>query len=141
MVFWRGLGDRLGMVAAIGCGVHCAMFSALLILYPALWLSRSFRQSGLFLWLYYAEWIFLALAWLLVMITMIPAVVQRRRWTAPALAAAGLLIMTMAILSPLHGRSAWVSVISLSGGLLVAAAHIINLRLLPSGPGRDYTFK
>ncbi len=137
MIRWRGLGDRLGMVAAIGCGIHCAMFSVLLMLYPALWMSRSFRHSGLFLWLFYAEWVFLAMAWLLVAITMIPAIFDKRRWAAPVMAATGLLIMTVAIVSPVHGSSAWVSVLALAGGLLVAAAHIVNLRHLPPCPGRS----
>jgi len=124
--------DRFGMLASVGCGIHCATFSLVLIAHPALWLSRSFRNEAWFLWLFYAEWTLLVLAWLLAALTMAAAWLRTRCWQRPLLALGGLLLMTLALLSPRHGATPWVSAMAIAGGFCVACAHFLNLRRAPS---------
>lgn len=119
------------MFVAVGCGLHCAALTAILLLYPAIWLNRSLRQSGLWTWLWWSEWLLLLGAWLLVMIAAAVVVMQRRRARFLGFAVPGLALLTLAIASPLHGSVPTLSALALAGGILVAIGHWINLKDSP----------
>lgn len=108
--------------------MHCAALTAVLLLFPAVWLNRSLRESGVWTATLWAEWSLLASAWIFATIASGIALWLRRERLAPALALAGLTLLTVAIASPLHGSSPWVALLSVAGGLLVACAHWLNLR-------------
>lgn len=120
--------DRLGVCASVGCGLHCAALSVMILLYPTLWLHRGLRESGFWEWLWWSELSLLVLAWLLAGITAWRSWSRDRTFLIPILATIGLVILTATIASPLHGRMPWVSMFALGGGVLVASAHILNLR-------------
>ena len=102
----------------------------MLLLYPALWLHRGLRESGLWSLLLWTEYGLLALAWVLAL-TSATAAWLRCRSRAPAvLVMSGLALLTLAIATPLHGTSPAVSLMALAGGLLVGSAHWLNLRAL-----------
>jgi len=121
------LGDRLGVLVSLVCGLHCAAMTALFILYPALWLNHQFWEIGLWQNLLRLERVFLLLAWLFAIIAMTPAIVRHQRFLAPALAMLGLALLTVAITSPLHNQPILGSSLALTGGLLLASAHTLNL--------------
>ncbi len=120
--------DRLGVVASLGCGLHCAALSVVILVYPALWLNRELRASGLWEILWWTEIGLLVLAWVLATPASWLAWRRDRSPLVPALAILGLCVLTAAIASPLHGRSPWISVAALLGGLIVMTAHVLNLR-------------
>lgn len=121
------LPDRLGVVVSIGCGLHCAAMSMMLMLYPALWLNRSLWESGLWQSLIRLEQLFLLLAWIFALIAMSAAVLRRRNFGPPLLALLGLILLTGAISTPLHDQPLIGSLIALTGGLILATAHGWNL--------------
>lgn len=122
--------DRLGMIIAIGCGIHCAAMTIAFIAWPALWLNRNLWERGVWQQLILIEWALLALAWLLILTTAIHGWFAHRRWLPPALGLTGVTLMTTAIISPLHTLGYWGSGLALAGGILVAGAHWFNLRLM-----------
>jgi len=122
--------DRIGLVLAVGCGLHCASLTAVLLLYPAVWLDRSLRASGLWTVIWWTEWLLLASAWLFACVASGIAFWLRRRRLAPAVALTGLTTLTIAIASPLHGSSPSAAGLALLGGLLVGGAHWLNLRAI-----------
>lgn len=128
---WNRRIDRLGLLAAIGCGIHCAAFSIVLLLYPALWLNRGLRESGLWTVLWWTEYTMLGLAWLLAVTAAVVAWVRCGSRLPAVLVALGLALLTIAIATPLHGTSPTISLIAVAGGLLVAGAHWLNLRRRP----------
>lgn len=120
--------DRVGIFVAVGCGLHCAALTAIVLLYPAIWLNRSLRQSGLWTWLWWSEWSLLVGAWMLVTIAAGLVLLRRGRSRFLGFAVPGLVLLTLAIASPLHGSAPTVSALALVGGILVAIGHWINLR-------------
>lgn len=119
--------DRLGICASVGCGLHCAALTVMILLYPTLWLHRGLRSSGFWEVLWWSELGLLVFAWLLALAAAWLAWRRDRSLLTPGLAMIGLGILTLTIASPFHGRSPWVSAIALFGGLLVATAHGLNL--------------
>lgn len=132
--------DGLGMVVAIGCGIHCAALSLAFTLYPALWLNRRYWEMGLWQKLLWLEWALLASAWLLVVLAMLPGWLRHRNPGPALLALASLALMTAVIATSLHFANRWMSGVTLLAGLLLAAAHFWNLKLRacrrPVAPGQ-----
>lgn len=122
--------DRLGMLIAIGCGVHCAAMTVVFLAWPALWLNRSLWERGLWKQLILIEWTLLSLAWLLILTSTIYGWFIHRRWSPGMIGLIGAGLMTVAILSSLHSLGYWGSALALIGGIMVASAHWLNLRLL-----------
>ena len=120
--------DRLGICASVGCGLHCAALTVVILMYPTLWLHRGLRSSGFWEALWWTELGLLALAWLFALVAAWLAWRRDRSLLIPGLAIIGLGILTLTIASPFHGRSPWISALALFGGLLVASAHALNLR-------------
>ncbi|MEM7054410.1 MAG: MerC domain-containing protein [Pseudomonadota bacterium] len=119
--------DRLGLIISLSCGLHCATMTAVLILYPALWLNHSLWEMGLWQNLLRLERFFLFLAWIFAGIAMAFAFFKYRRLGPPSLAAVGLALLTIAVTTPLHSKPFLASGIALIGGLLLAGAHGWNL--------------
>lgn len=96
------------------------------MLWPALWLNRRLWESGLWQKLLWVEWTLLTMAWLLASLAMVQAW-RRRRVIGPGLLAlAGLILLSLAILTPMHG-SRTASGMALVGGIATAAAHFWNV--------------
>ncbi|QOC22615.1 MerC domain-containing protein [Wenzhouxiangella sp. AB-CW3] len=121
--------DRLGMVIAIGCGIHCAAMTIAFLAWPALWLNRSLWERGVWQQLIVVEWTLLGLAWVLILSTSVLGWLGHGRWQPPVLGLAGISLMTASIVSPLHTLGYWGSGLALLGGVMVATAHWMNLRL------------
>ncbi len=122
--------DRLGMIIAVGCGLHCAAMTVAFLAWPALWLNRSLWESGIWKQLIVLEWSLLAMAWLLILTTAVNGWFTHHRWPPTVIGLAGAGLMTVAIASPLHTLGYWGSTLALIGGVMVAAAHWLNLHLL-----------
>lgn len=133
-MFFSRWPDRFGVVIAIGCGVHCAALSLVFILYPTLWMKRKYWEMGLWQKLIWLEWGLLATAWVLVLLAMIPGWLRHRRPGPALLALASLVVMTAVITTSLHFAHRWISLLTLAAGLLLAGAHLWNLRLSPCKP-------
>lgn len=126
---YRRWPDVVGMVAALACALHCATLTVVFLLYPTLWLKRKYWESGLWLKLMWLEWGLLALTWLILLLAMSLGW-RRHRQPGPgllALLAAG--GMTLVIATPLHNSGYWTSAVAVLAGILVATAHVWNLRL------------
>lgn len=121
--------DRLGILVATGCGLHCAALSLLFILYPALWMKRKYWEMGLWQKLLWLEWGLLASAWLLVIAAMVVGWRQHRRVGPALLAVSSLVLMTLVVATSLHFANQWMGLVTLAAGLLLAGAHYWNLRL------------
>jgi hypothetical protein len=120
--------DRVGICASVGCGLHCAALTVMILMYPTLWLHRGLRSSGFWEVLWCSELGLLVASWLLALAAVSLAWRRDRGLLIPGLAVVGLCILTMSIASPFHGRSLWISALAVFGGLLVASAHVLNLR-------------
>ncbi len=124
--------DLFGMAAAVACAFHCATLTVVFLLYPTLWLKRKYWESGLWLKLMWLEWGLLALTWLVLLLAMGLGWRRHRRLGPSLLAVLAAGGMTLVIATPLHNAGYWTSAAAVAAGLLVAAAHLWNLRL----PGR-----
>jgi len=122
--------DRLGMIIAIGCGLHCAAMTLVFLTWPALWLNRSLWERGVWKQLMVLEWSLLGLAWLLILTASFNGWFTHRRWAPSLIGLTGAGLMTVAIVSPLHTLGYLGSSLALAGGILVAVAHWRNLQLL-----------
>ncbi len=121
--------DRLGMIIAVGCGLHCAAMTVAFLAWPALWLNRGLWERGIWKQLIVLEWSLLGLAWLLILTASIVGWFTHRRWPPILIGLAGAGLMTVAIISPLHTLGYWGSSLALAGGIMVATAHWLNLHL------------
>lgn len=114
--------DRFGAAGSLLCAVHCAVLPALLALAPSLglsfWLSDGVEQAVVvfvtFLGLF-------SLAW---------GYRRHRMVHALALLASGLALLWAGLLHDgLHHAPVPHAVVMTLGGVLVALAHLLNLRL------------
>jgi hypothetical protein len=113
--------DRLGFAASFLCAVHCALTPLALALAPALGLKLG-------------GWIdldqaFVVFATLLGATTLTLGWRRHRVFRAWALLLPGLALVWLGAFSPLHDHSLGHAAIMGSGGLLLAGAHLLNLRL------------
>ena len=121
--------DRLGMLVAAGCGLHCAALSLLFILYPTLWMKRKYWEMGLWQKLLWLEWGLLATAWLLVLVAMLSGWRHHHRFGPGLLALASLILMTSVVTTSIHFASQWMGLATLLAGIFLAGAHYWNLKL------------
>lgn len=113
--------DRIGAIASTLCAVHCASWPFVLALLPAL--GSSFLAS---------EWLergFVLFATALVIGSLGLGYRQHRKAAAAALAAPGLGLIWFGSFGPLHHDVVPHAVLMTLGGLFIASAHLINLRL------------
>jgi hypothetical protein len=114
-------GDRIGLVGSLLCALHCALFPLLIALVPTLGLSGAsvvdFDQA------------FTVFATLLG-VTMLGLGYRRHRafqaWVALL---PGLALVWWGSFSGMHTHSVEHVLVMVCGGLAIAAAHLINLRL------------
>lgn len=116
--------DRVGFAASFLCAIHCALWPWLLALAPAFGLELG-------------GWIdldqaFVVFASLLGVSTLTLGWRRHRAFHAWALLVPGLILVWVGAFSPLHDHSTIHAVVMTLGGLLLALAHLVNLRLTHS---------
>lgn len=114
-------GDRIGVVGSLLCALHCALLPLALALLPTLGLGSAalvdFDQG------------FTVFATLLG-VTMLGYGYRRHRaFRAWLVLVPGLTLIWIGSFSPLHTHSSAHTLVMVAGGLLVAAAHVVNLQL------------
>ena len=113
--------DRVGFAASFLCAIHCALWPWLLALAPAFglelggWidLDQAFVVFATFLGIFT-----LTLGWR-----------RYRAFHAWLLLVPGLTLVWVGAFSVLHNHSVTHAVVMTCGGLLLALAHLVNLRL------------
>lgn len=113
--------DRVGFAASFLCAIHCALWPLLLALAPAFGLELG-------------GWIdldqaFVVFATLLGVSTLALGWRRHRGFHAWMLLVPGLALVWVGAFSRLHTHSLNHAVVMTIGGLLLAAAHLVNLRL------------
>jgi hypothetical protein len=116
--------DRVGFAASFLCALHCALWPWLLALAPAFGLELG-------------GWIdldqaFVVFATLLGVSTLTLGWRRHRGFHAWALLVPGLVLVWVGAFSPLHNHSMSHAIVMTIGGLLLALAHLVNLRLTHS---------
>lgn len=113
--------DRVGFAASFLCAVHCALAPVLLALLPAFGL-------GIGGWVDIDQ-AFVIFATLLGITTMSLGYRRHRAFRAWALLVPGLLLIWLGSFTELHDHGGAHLVVMTLGGLALAAAHGLNLRL------------
>lgn len=113
--------DRVGFAASFLCAAHCALLPLLLALLPALGL----RLGG---WIDIDQ-AFVVFATLLGAATLTLGYRRHRTFRAWALLLPGLGLVWAGAFTALHTHTAFHTVVMVGGGLLLAGAHLLNLRL------------
>lgn len=122
---WWHAADRLGATASFLCAIHCAALPFVIALLPVIGLS--FLADHRF------EAGFVLFACVLASAALYSGYRRHRRRLPLTLAVPGLLLLVLGV-TFLHGNSLLVhSVLVTCGGLLVASAHFVNLRVDRSG--------
>ncbi len=119
---WWHLADRLGATASFLCAIHCAVLPFVIALLPLMGLEfladHDFERG------------FVLFAAALATTTLVTGHRKHARRLPLMLAAPGVLLLVLGVtVVDLHAQTALHSVMVTCGGLLVASAHIINLRL------------
>ncbi len=126
---YRAWPDRLGMCVALACALHCAGLTLVFLLYPTVWLNRSYWESGLWHKLLWLEWGLLALTWTMLLAAMLVGWLRHRHFGPVLLALISAGILTVLIATPLHFSGRWTALAAAGAGLLLAGAHFWNLHL------------
>ncbi len=128
--------DGLGAGVSFACAVHCALLPLAFALLPSLNLAlRSFNHEwhGLaqwLLWTHEAERIMASVVVAFAMTVLSAGFAKHRRHSALIVGAVGALMLLVGAFAHWH-HSQWLHVaLQVCGGLTVAAAHVLNLRLL-----------
>ncbi|MBB3229018.1 hypothetical protein FHW69_003666 [Luteibacter sp. Sphag1AF] len=122
---WWHAADRLGATASFLCAIHCAALPFALALLPVLGLE--FLSSHRF------EATFVGFACTLATFALVSGYRRHRRRLPLMLAVPGLVLLVLGV-TFLHGGSLFVhSALVTCGGLLVASAHFVNLKVDRSG--------
>lgn len=113
--------DRFGFAASFLCAIHCALLPILIALLPAFGLNIG-------------GWIdldqaFVIFATLLAATTLTLGYRRHRVFRAWTLLLPALALVWLATFSPLHHHDLTHAVLMTIGGLMLAAAHFVNLRL------------
>lgn len=116
-----GTGDRVGMFGSLLCAVHCALLPLVIAGLPALGLGTM-------------PWIdidqaFTVFATLLGITTLTWGWRRHREIHAWVVLVPGVALMWLGSFTGLHLHSFGHTVVMVAGGLAVAAAHLVNLRL------------
>jgi hypothetical protein len=117
---WWSLADRIGALASFLCAIHCAALPFVLALLPLLGLG--FLADHRF------ERGFVMFASALAVATLVSAYRHHRQPLPLLLALPGLALLITGVTFAENYSIALHSVLVTCGGLLVAAAHFINLR-------------
>jgi hypothetical protein len=121
-------GDRVGMTGSLLCAVHCALMPVLLAALPALGLG-GFSLVDI-------DQGFTIFATLLGVTTLAVGFRRHRAFRAWLVLIPGLLLVWIGSFTALHDHSIAHTVVMVAGGLAIALAHLINLRLGHDAAGR-----
>lgn len=114
--------DRLGALGSLICALHCALIPLALAVLPALGLGLT-AWHGLETW-------FIVIATLLAVTSLVLGYRNHRAYHAWLLVGPGLLLIWAALIyPPLHESLLLHAVTMAVGGVLIALAHLVNLRL------------
>ena len=119
--------DRVGLAASFLCALHCALLPLALAVLPALGLN----VGG---WIDFDQ-AFVVLATVLGLTTMTLGYRRHRAFRAWALLVPGLALVWAGSFTWLHDHGPAHVGIMVAGGLLLAGAHLLNLRLTHGRPG------
>ncbi|MBJ6981142.1 MerC domain-containing protein [Luteimonas sp. MC1572] len=119
--------DRFGLAASFLCAVHCALLPVALALLPAF----GFTVVG---WVDIDQ-AFVVFASLLGATTLSLGYRRHRAFRAWALLLPGLSLVWAGAFTALHTHGFTHAAVMVSGGLLLAAAHLVNLRLTHAAAG------
>lgn len=117
----RGLLDRVGATGSALCAAHCAALPLVLVLAPTLGagLANHTFEIG-----------FVAFASLLGLVSLLLGYRRHRTGRAFALLAPGIVLLWLgAWIDAAHLGAGWHALAMALGGSLIAAAHVLNLRL------------
>jgi len=119
---WWSIADRLGATASFLCAIHCAVLPFVIALLPLMGLE--FLADHRF------ERGFVLFAATLATTTLVTGHRKHARRLPLMLAVPGLLLLVLGVtVVDLDAQTALHSVMVTCGGMLVASAHVINLRL------------
>ncbi len=113
--------DRLGIAGSLLCAVHCALMPLLLSVLPALGIGLT----GTVDW----DQTFVVFATLLGVATLSLGYRRHRVHHAWVLLVPGLVMVWLGSFTSLHDHSAGHAIMMTCGGLMIAAAHLLNLKL------------
>ena len=119
--------DRVGLAASFLCALHCALLPLALAVLPALGLN----VGG---WIDFDQ-AFVVFATVLGLTTMTLGYRRHRAFRAWALLVPGLALVWAVSFTWLHDHGPANVGIMVAGGLLLAGAHLLNLRLTHGRPG------
>ncbi|MFP7722682.1 MerC domain-containing protein [Lysobacter sp. A3-1-A15] len=120
--------DRVGFAASFLCAIHCALLPLVLALAPAFGL----KLGG---WVDFDQ-AFVVFATVLGATTLTLGYRRHRGFHAWALLLPGLALVWAASFTPLHNHSTTHMVMMVGGGVMLALAHLLNLRLTHAAAGR-----
>lgn len=113
--------DRVGFAASFLCAVHCALLPLVLALLP----TFGLKIGG---WVDFDQ-AFVVFATLLGATTLTLGYRRHRAFRAWALLLPGLALVWAGSFTALHDHTWLHAAVMAAGGLLLAAAHLLNLRL------------
>lgn len=113
--------DRVGFAASLLCAVHCALMPVVLALLPAFGL----KVGG---WIDFDQ-AFVVFGSLLAATTLTLGYRRHRAFHAWMLLVPGLLLVWGASFTPLHQHGVAHTTMMTLGGVALAGAHLVNLRL------------
>jgi hypothetical protein len=113
--------DRLGFAASFLCAIHCALLPLALALIPVLGLKLGGVID--------LDQAFVVFATLLGVTTLGLGYRRHRAFRAWAFLLPGLLLIWLGAFGPLHDHGVVHTVMMTVGGLALAVAHLLNLRL------------
>jgi hypothetical protein len=119
--------DRIGFAASFLCALHCALVPVLLAVAPAV----GMKLGG---WLDLDQ-AFVVFATLLGATTLTLGWRRHRAFRAWALLVPGLLLVWAGAFTALHNHGLLHALVMTGGGLLLAGAHLLNLRLTHAARG------
>ena len=122
---WLDRGDRMGMVASTLCAVHCALLPLVIAVLPSLGLGLG-GQADL-------DQAFVLFASLLALTTLTQGYRRHRVFRAWWFLLPGIALLWGGAYTSLHSHGLLHTVLMVSGGMLLATAHWVNLRLSHGG--------
>lgn len=113
--------DRVGAAASLLCAVHCALLPLALAALPTLGLSFGGRVD--------IDQAFTVFATLLGITTLAIGFRRHRAFRAWMLLLPGLALVWLGAFTTLHDHGLGHALLMTAGGLMIAGAHLLNLRL------------
>ena len=115
-------GDSFGAIGAVVCAIHCALLPFVVAILPTLGLGLLASHG--------VEFLYVAFATLLALTSLVQGYLRHRIFRALSFAVPGLLTVWTGVLLPaIHDNVVPHAVVMTCGGMLIATAHFINLKL------------